>query len=101
MLSGYFDEAGGSDYGFTVVAGYSSSVEQWDSFEIDWKLFLDSYYVPYFHMARFSQFKKPFHEDRWKNAPNYRARFLREAAEIIGNRVRRGFVCYMNHADGG
>jgi hypothetical protein len=97
MLSGYFDEAAGDDYGFTVVAGYPASVEQWDSFEIDWKLFLASYHVPYFHMSKFSQFKKPFHESRWRNSPAYRAKFLQDAADIIRSKVERGFSCYVDH----
>ncbi len=40
MLTCYFDEAGGEDYNFYVVAGYVSSHEQWQTFEHDWRLCL-------------------------------------------------------------
>ena len=95
MFTCYFDEAGGKDHGFTVVAGYIASVEQWEHFEVDWKLFLISYKVPYFHMSRLSQFKSPF--AKWKDTPNFRARFLQEAAHIIKSRVIRGFSCFVRH----
>ncbi len=95
MFTCYFDEAGGKDFGFTVVAGYVASVEEWEHFEVDWKLSLISYKVPYFHMAKLSQFKPPY--AKWERSPNFRARFLLELAQIIQSRVRRGFVCCVNH----
>jgi hypothetical protein len=95
ICTSYFDEGGGKDHGFTLVGGYISTVEQWERFEVDWKLFLISYKVPYFHMAQLSQFKEPF--AKWKGSPNFRARFLHEAAEIIQSHVLKGFTCYIDH----
>jgi hypothetical protein len=46
MLTCYFDEAGGNEYKFIIVAGYVSSVEQWLVFESDWKILLAKYQVP-------------------------------------------------------
>jgi hypothetical protein len=97
MLTCYFDEAGGIDHGFIVVAGYIASVEQWEHFEADWKLFLISYKIPYFHMAKLSQFKGPY--AKWADCPNFRARFLIDAAAIIQSRVQRGFACFVPYED--
>jgi hypothetical protein len=93
MMTCYFDESGGKEHGLTVVAGYVSTIQQWEHFEVDWKLFLISYKVPYFHMAELSQFKGPY--AKWKNSPNFRARFINEAASIIQSRVQRGFSCFV------
>lgn len=97
MFTCYFDEAGGDDHGFTVVAGFMASVEQWDSFEIDWKLFLIKYDVPYMHMLEFAHCSGPF--KKWKE-PRFeptRRNFLREAAEIIHSHIKRGFLCIVKH----
>src|SRR5260370_6225092 len=97
MFTCYLDEAGGPDQGFMVVAGYVASVEQWEQFEADWKLFLISYKVPYFHMSRLAQFKSPY--AKWENSPMFRARFLSDAAQIIQSRVKRGFSCFVRYED--
>ena len=97
MFTCYFDEAGGEDHGFTVVAGFMASVEQWDSFEIDWKLFLNKYDVSYLHMLEYAHFKGPFR--KWKD-PRFettRRNFLCDAAEIIHSHVKRGFLCVVKH----
>jgi hypothetical protein len=94
MLTAYFDEAYGK--GFNVVCGWIASVEEWNNFEVDWKLFLISYRIPYFHMKEFAQSTGPF--AKWKNTKYFRARFLHDAWEIIKSRVRRGFVCGIQDA---
>lgn len=96
MLTCYFDEAGGVDHGFTVVAGYVATVEQWENFEVDWKLSLISYKVPYLHMAKLAHFKGPY--AKWENSPIFRARFLLEMSQIIQQHVKRGFACFIEHA---
>jgi hypothetical protein len=88
-LNAYFDESRGK--GFVVVGGWIASVEDWEHFEVDWKLFLIAYKVPYFHMKELAHFIGPY--EKWKNAPNFRARFMRDAWDIISSRVRRGFIC--------
>jgi hypothetical protein len=55
MFTCYFDEAGGKDHGFTVVAGWAASIERWEHFEVDWKLFLIKWGVPHLHMKEFTQ----------------------------------------------
>jgi hypothetical protein len=89
MLTTYFDEAGGEDHGFTVVCGWVASIEQWDGFEVDWKLFLAKYDVPYFHMKELIPIPKG-HFSKWSGRPDVIARFLRDAGHIVTSRVRQG-----------
>jgi hypothetical protein len=95
MLTSYFDE-GYKDGLFMCVCGWASTVEQWDGFEADWKLFLNSYHVPYFHMEEYSQSVGPF--KKWKGLKAIRQKFCADAAEIICSRVKRGFIFYVRQA---
>lgn len=95
LLTCYLDEAGGRQDGFTVVCGWLSSVALWEQFEIDWKLFLISYKVPYFHMKEFAQSTGPF--KKWKDAKLIRETFVRDALSIIRDRVQRWVLCYVHH----
>ena len=95
MLTSYFDE-GYKDGLFTCVCGWASTVEQWDGFEADWKLFLASYRVPYFHMEEYAQSVGPF--KKWKGLKVIRRKFCQDAAEIICSRVKRGFIFYVRQA---
>lgn len=102
MLTCYFDEAGGAEHKFIVVAGYVSSVAQWLVFESDWKILLAKYQVPYLHMKEFAHFKGPF--KKWEHQPGTRAHFLRTAADIINSNVNFGIsVCvyYKDFEDAG
>lgn len=95
LLTCYLDEAGGEADTSTVVAGFVSTVALWEQFEIDWKLMLSSYKVPYFHMKEFSQSTGPF--KKWKGAESIRRRFLADAVSIIRQRVQGGVFCYAHH----
>ncbi|MGH9682008.1 MAG: hypothetical protein ACRD4S_00105 [Candidatus Acidiferrales bacterium] len=95
MLTGYFDEGVRKNL-FTAVCGWTSTVEQWDGFEVDWKLFLASYRVPYFHMKEFAPSQGPF--AKWKDRNQIRKRFCHDAAEIIKSRVKLGFIFYVRDA---
>ena len=60
-LTGYFDESGTHTGSRAVaVAGYVSTVEQWERFEVEWQAALAEFGVPYFHMADFVDHKKQF-----------------------------------------
>jgi len=96
MFTGYFDEAGGEDHGFTVVTGWIASIREWERFETDWKILLAKYNLPYFHMKEFSQSKGPF--ESWYKQEGRRSNFLRLAVEIIACYVKQGFACYVDHA---
>jgi hypothetical protein len=97
MLTCYFDEAGGKDHGFMIVCGYVASVEQWENFEVDWKLFLIKYDVPYFHMKEFAQCKGPFAKWKEEKYKSVRAAFCDHAGAIIYSRVERAFICNISN----
>ena len=97
MFAAYFDEAGGDDLGFLIVAGYVATIEQWQNFEIDWKLFLAKFDVPCLHMKWYSQNKKCF--AKFEGNESLRARFLGTAAEIIGAHAKRCFISIVSIKD--
>jgi len=87
MVSGYtayFDASSGhkDQLPGTWVCGFASTVSAWQNFEIDWKLALIKYGVPFFHMRNFIANSKPFHEAKWKSEA-YRAAFISDLCEII------------------
>jgi len=95
MLTGYFDE-GVRDKLFTVICGWTSTIEQWDGFEADWKLLLASYRVPYFHMKEYVHSNGPF--KKWKGLESIREKFVADAAEIVNTRAKAGFIFYVRDA---
>lgn len=97
MLTCYLDEAGGDREGFSVVCGWVSTVALWEQFEIDWKLFLASYDVPYFHHKEFSQSKPKTPFAKWKGKEGTRKAFMRDALSIVRSRVQRWVFCYVQH----
>lgn len=96
-FSGCFDESGGEDIGFTLVSGYAASTAQWESFEVDWKLFLIKFGVPYLHMKEYSQSTKCYKQ--WKGNERLRAAFTGMAAEIINSHLKRTFISIVSHED--
>lgn len=95
MLTGYFDEAGDKQCGFTFVCGWISNVELWERFECDWKILLGSHNLPYFHMKEFSQSTGLFR--KFKSNEGSRRKFLGQAADIIHSVAQRAFICGVHH----
>jgi hypothetical protein len=86
--SAFFDasmDAGKSEVS-TVVAGFLSSVENWEQWEISWRLALAEYGVPYFHMKELLSGKKPFDAPKWKST-TYRATFISRLVQITHDHV--------------
>jgi len=78
----YFDASGKQDHPETVVAGIVSPVHVWERYEVDWRLALCQFDVPYFHMKEFTASQGPYTAARWKSE-GYRARFLGTLAVIV------------------
>ena len=95
MFTAYFDESGDKEDGFTIICGYVASVSEWELFEVDWRLFLIKFGVPYLHMKEFSQSKKCY--AKWKGNETVRARFLGMASDIIACRTQRAFCCVVSN----
>lgn len=93
MITCYFDEAGGKDQEFVVVAGWASTVEQWERFAIDWRLMLAKHGVPYLHMKEYSASKGSYR--KWKGQEGTRAAFLRDSADVISSLAQAGFVVFV------
>jgi hypothetical protein len=96
LLKCYLDEAGDRADASTVVAGFVSTVALWEQFEVDWRLMLASYKVPYFHMKEFSQSTGPF--KKWRGSTSVRNRFSADATDIIRHRSQGGVFFYVHHA---
>ena len=82
----------------TWVCGFVSSVSAWSAFEIDWKLALAKFDVPYFHMKDFIANQKPFHAVKWRSEL-YRARFIATLISIIKSCAMRSIGCGLWHTD--
>ncbi len=66
----------------TVVAGAAAPVESWSQREIDWRLALVKFDVPYFHMKEFMNSQGPYAAPCWKSAGR-RKDFLKLMATIV------------------
>ncbi len=95
MFSAYFDASGGPDQHATVVGGYLATVEEWERFDVDWRLLLAKEDLPYFHMKEFTANRKVF-STGWDNETR-RSRFLRQLSEIIAAYVRHSFSWSVVH----
>jgi hypothetical protein len=78
----YFDASRDQNNTEEIVAGYVSTIEEWDQFEIAWKLTLAKYDVPFFKMTEFISRRKEYNHPKWQSE-TYRAQFLRDLATII------------------
>jgi hypothetical protein len=96
MLTGYFDDAGGADHGFTVVAGWVSTIEQWQIFNNRWSEMLATYQVPWFDMKTLSHFKGEY--ALWKETPTVKDAFVAEACKIIASTAMFQFASSVPHS---
>ena len=96
MLTGYFDDAGGADHGYTVVAGWVSAVERWCAFAEQWEQMLTAFQVPWFDMKTLSHFKGVY--ALWKAQPEIKDGFQSAACRIIAGCAAVGFASIVPHA---
>lgn len=82
----YFDASGDKGTAMISVGGYISTVEDWKTFEIEWKHVLDQYHVPYFHRKKFIAHQQPFKHEKWKREETRRA-FLEGLIGVIARNV--------------
>ena len=66
-FNAYFDASHHDEPKATVVAGYAAPLRLWESFEIDWRLALARYCVPYFHMKEFIAKQGAFSDPCWQS----------------------------------
>jgi len=95
MFTSYFDASIGKKEGVTIVAGWLSTIAEWEQFDIDWRLLLARYNIPYFHMKDFAHSTGAFQD--WKGREIKRANFLKKAVGAIKDRVRYGVSMMIEH----
>jgi len=98
VYAAYYDCSGRDDDGArsVTVACWGASVEQWMTFETEWRAVLERYEVPYFRMAEFAHFQGPFAE--WKDNEPRRRAFLNDLATVIDNTTQTGYAAYVPQA---
>ena len=101
VLSGYnafFDASyqKTTDGGQTIVAGYVSSVEQWAQWEINWRLVLAAFDVPYFKMSEFLGCREAFKHHKWRSN-SYRARFVSQLIDVTKEWTEASFGALLKH----
>jgi len=96
MFTGYFDDAGGADHGYTVVAGWVSSLERWRNFAEEWRAMLSAFRVPHFDMKTLSHFKGVYAP--WKDDPKMKDQFQDFACRIIAGNVLFGWAQIVEHS---
>jgi hypothetical protein len=82
----YLDASGAQDTAMMSVGGFISNVNDWKSFENDWKRALARAKVPYFHMKKFTVHKAPFDNMKWRRE-EYRKEFLSALIDTIARNV--------------
>jgi hypothetical protein len=96
MLTGYFDDAGGADHGYTVVAGWVSTVERWRGLAEQWEEMLTAFEVPYFDMKTLSHFKGVY--AKWEEQPQMKSEFIAAACRVIASSAMYQFASIVPHA---
>lgn len=96
MFTGYFDDAGGVDHGYTVVAGWVSTLEKWESLAEQWSRMLATFGVAHFDMKTLSHFKGIYRH--WKDRPEVKDAFVAEACRVIASNVVFGFAAVVEHS---
>ena len=96
MLTGYFDDAGGADHGYTVVAGWVSTVEKWRAFAEQWEAMLAAFQVPWFDMKTLSHFRGIY--EAWEKQPQIKNDFIAAACRIIASFAQYQFASIVPHA---
>jgi hypothetical protein len=80
----YFDSSRAAGDAEVVVGGLLSTVEEWEQFEISWRLTLAKFDVPYFHMREFNSHSSrgAFKHPKWRTE-SYRAEFMSHLTQIM------------------
>jgi hypothetical protein len=92
--SAYFDASKNKPQNEIVVAGYVSTLEEWEQFEIAWKLTLAKFDVPFFKMSEFIGRRKEYSHPKWQSE-TYRAHFISDLAQIIRGWTVASVACRM------
>lgn len=90
MLAAYYDESGTHSGAMALsIAGYISTVEKWENFQIEWLKMRDDEGYEYFHMADLESLKGQFSRKKGWNEDRKIA-VLQRAHDIINRNTLKG-----------
>lgn len=92
MLSAYFDESGTDKkkHKLLTLAGYLSTVERWEKFDVEWQALLDSEGLRFSHAVDMAHFKDQFERNKGWDETRRRS-FEEKAHKIIKDNVMKAF----------
>ena len=96
MLAAFFDESGTDGASpHVAVGGYVAPLENWASYEVEWRQFLSDFRIEHFHTTDMLSQKKEFSEEfGWSKRRVKQA--LSVADEIINRHALFGITSYAN-----
>lgn len=92
MLSAYFDESGTDQkkHKLLTLAGYLSTVERWEKFDVEWQALLNSEGLKYSHAVDMAHFRCQFEREKGWNETRRRS-FEERAHKIIKDNIMKAF----------
>ncbi|GEM_PF-3888161 len=94
MLTFSFDASGDDSTAMLTVAGFASSVQDWDRFSSQWKDRLAKDGIEFFHAVELAAFRGPF--EHWRERPDreqLRRALSTDLMDILKRHVYRRFGC--------
>ncbi len=90
-ITSYFDASGGVEHSGIIVAGYISTIAEWQRFDVEWRKVLREFNVCYFHMKEFAHSVGEF--DGWRGDEPRRRRFINALIGVLSKYAKAGFAC--------
>jgi hypothetical protein len=92
VIKGYIDDSRAGDDHLWSLGGFVGFVDQWEDFERDWHLLLDTHEIPYLHMREFQK-PKGIYAKWWPAKEHYAelASLFEDVAKVIGRNRPEGF----------
>jgi hypothetical protein len=100
MLTFAFDGGGDAGTEYMTVAGFASSVDDWDDFSVKWKSRLDRDGIEFFRTVDANSFRGPF--EHWRDLPNknqLRRALFADLIDLIKSHTYRKFSCTIINGD--
>lgn len=94
MLTFAFDAGGDDGTAYVTVAGFVSSMKDWDEFSLKWKARLDRDGIEFFRAVDANSFRGPF--GHWRDLPNrdqLRRELFADLMKLIKSHAYRKFGC--------
>jgi hypothetical protein len=94
MLTFAFDAGGDAGTDYMTVAGFASSMKDWDEFSSKWKARLDKDGIEFFRAVDVNNFRGPF--EHWHDLPNreqLRRALFSDLMDLIRRHAYRKFSC--------